>query len=86
MAKPYLAELVSLKPNNDLYARWVKYALTFDKSEIQFIIDNGLVYQANAIKSMISEIIAGGAAPDGLSEKLDKIVELTKLKSSQIRK
>lgn len=48
------------------------------RDDILDIVHNGLTYQAEALRSMIKEIIAGGAAPPHLFQKLDQIVLRTK--------
>lgn len=85
MDQPYLKELVAIRPGNDLYARWVKYGLTLSEQDIELIIDNGLIHQAQALESMMKEIVAGGAMPPSLARKLRLIVIATQEKANGIR-
>lgn len=52
---------------------------------MQTIINNGLLYQARSIQSMIKEIVGGGAAPPKLLKKLDMLVMATEQKANQLR-
>lgn len=85
MNEPFLKELSSMQPGNELYARWLEYALTLTKSDIHIIVRNGLTYQAESLKSMIKEIIGGGVVPPTLLKKLDLIVLATKKYADNIR-
>ena len=85
MNKPYLSELVQVRPGNALYVRWLKYALSLTKDDMATIVDNGLTYQAKSLKSMVSEIIAGGAAPESLFRKLDLLILATERSAGNMR-
>jgi len=82
MNRPFLLELKHVHPGNDLYAGWLKYALSLTRADILEITDKGLTYQAEAIRSMVREIIANQNIPTRLLKKLDLIV-ISSRKSAQ---
>lgn len=83
--KHFLHELLSMRPGNDLYAAWIKYAAELTDADVKNIVENGLTYQANAIRSMIKEIIAGGIVPPKLLSKLDALVAETEKNARNLR-
>jgi len=85
MSKPYLYELSQLDPGNELYSNWMSYALSLTKGDILIIVKNGLTYQAESLRSMVREIIGGGAVRPSLIKKLDAIVLATKRHADTIR-
>ena len=82
---PFLHELENLQPGNDLYALWIEYALSFTKEDITDLIENGMTYQAEALRSMVREVIAGGISSPELNKKLDLIVIATKRQAGKVR-
>ena len=85
MDRPYLHELAELQSRSDLYSRWIEHALDLTRDDILYIVRNGLTYQAEALRSMIKEIIAGGATSPKLFKKLDLIVLATRRYAEKIR-
>jgi hypothetical protein len=85
MSKPFLSELVNIRPGNQLYVEWTKYALSLTREDMSNMVERGLTYQARALKDMVSEMIAGGAAPQSLFRKLDTLVVATERSAGQLR-
>jgi len=85
MDEPFLHELTYLKVGNRLYAGWLDYALSLTRDDVLDIVDNGLTYQAEALRSMVREIIAGQRVPTKLIKKIDTIVLLSRQKSQELR-
>lgn len=85
MNKPYLSELIQVRPGNSLYVKWLKYAISLTKEDMANMVDNGLTYQARSLRSMVNEMIAGGAAPESLRRKLDLIVLATERAAGNLR-
>ena len=83
--EPFFDELISVKAGNSLYESWLKYALSLTKEDIKEIIDDGMSYQADALRSMMREIIAGQKVPFSLSRKLDLIVVAAHKTASSLR-
>jgi hypothetical protein len=81
----FFDELKLIKAGNVLYQGWLDYALSFTKSDIREIIENGLTYQANSLRSMIRELVAGQVIPETLHRKLDIILVATRRKADQLR-
>jgi hypothetical protein len=81
----FFDELELIKAGNVLYQGWLDYVLSFTKSDIREIIENGLTYQANGLRSMIRELVAGQAIPETLHRKLDIILVATRRKADQLR-
>ena len=75
--EPFLHELETLKPSNALYHKWWSYALSLSRDDVLLIIENGLTYQANSLKSMVKELAAGQSVPPTLAKKLDLITSAT---------
>ena len=75
--KPFFHELANLTPGNQLYDDWLSYILSYTKKDVQEIINHGLKYQAEALRSMARELIANQAVPKNLLQKLDLIVSST---------
>jgi hypothetical protein len=85
MSRPFLHELAGLQPGNDLYAGWLEYVLSLTEDDIKGIVRRGLTYQAESLRSMVRELIAGGAAPPELFRKLDLVVLATRRHADNIR-
>ena len=83
--EPFLGELAQIKAGNALYRNWQQYALALTAEDVQQIIDLGLTHQANALRSMARELIAGQAVPISLLRKLDLIASGARRKATQIR-
>jgi hypothetical protein len=83
--KPFFEELELVKAGNTLYQGWLDYALSFTKSDIREIIENGLTYQADGLRSMIRELIAGQPVPKTLHRKLDIILVTARQKANRLR-
>ncbi len=74
MDKPFFHELANIKVSNRLYNGWLEYILSLTREDVLDIVDNGFTYQANALRSMVREVIAGQPIPGTLPKKLDTIV------------
>ena len=83
--EPYFDELIAVKAGNSLYESWLKYALSLTKEDIREIVDDGMSYQADALRSMVREIIAGQKIPFSLKKKLDLIVVAARKTASSLR-
>jgi len=83
--KPYFKELAVIKPNDILYAVWIKHMLSLSNEDIKNIIQMGLTHQAYALKSMVNELIANEDAPAVLIEKVDAVVSAANQHADKIR-
>lgn len=81
----YFKELDDLKISNALYRRWVDYLLTLKKQDILLIAENGLTHQADALNSMIREIIANQPVDKQLIRKLDLLIRTTNAFANKLR-
>jgi len=82
---PYLHELEKIQTKNELYNRWIDYALELTREDILNIIHNGLTYQAKSLQSMIKEIIASGPVDSTLFKKINLIVHATERYAENFR-
>ena len=83
--EPFFDELISVKAGNSLYESWLKYALSLTKADIKEIVESGMTYQADALRTMIREVIAGQRIPYTLGKKLDLIVIATRKAATSLR-
>jgi hypothetical protein len=83
--EPFFDELKLVKAGNTLYQEWQDYVLSFTKSDIREIIEKGLTYQADGLRSMIRELIAGQPVPKTLYRKLDIILVAARHKANRLR-
>jgi len=81
----FFEELELVKAGNTLYQGWLNYALSLTKDDIREIIENGLTYQADSLRSMIREVIAGQPIPKTLHRKLDIILVSARRKANHLR-
>lgn len=82
--KPYFYELTMLSPKNELYATWVKYALTYSRDDVLQLVRQGLTHQVNGLKSMLREIIAGQKVSKSLLAKIEIISRATKKQADKL--
>lgn len=81
----FFKEIETIKTSNALYQRWIDYVLSLEKSDILYIAENGLTHQAEAINSMIRELIADQPIDKKLISKLDLMIRTTNSYASKIR-
>lgn len=81
----FFHELKLLKVSNNAYQLWVDYALSLSREDVLEMIDNGLIYQIQALDNMIREIIAGQQAPKTLLKKLRVILAATENKLQKLQ-
>ena len=81
----YFEELRLVKAGNTLYEHWLEYALSLTKDDIRAIVEGGMTYQADALRSMIREIIAGQPTSESLQRKLDLILVITRRTANSLR-
>ena len=81
----YFNELENVNTGSELYSRWKSYILAMTKEDIKLIVENGLTYQANSLKSMIRELVAGQRVPETLLEKMDSIASATAKTANKLR-
>lgn len=81
----FFTELKLVKAGNTLYENWLEYALSLTKDDIREIVENGMIYQADSLRSMIREIIAGQPIPKTLQRKLDLIVVIARRTANSLR-
>jgi hypothetical protein len=81
----FFEELELVKAGNTLYQHWLDYALSFTKEDIREIIENGMTYQADSLRSMIRELIAGQPVSKTLHRKLDIILVAARRQANQLR-
>ena len=72
--QPFLRELANIQTGNSLYANWLNYALSLSRDDVLEIVEGGLTYQAEALRSMVREIIANQPIQTRVIKKLDLIV------------
>ena len=72
--QPFLRELANIQTGNSLYTSWLDYALSLSREDVLEIVEGGLTYQAEALRSMVREIIANQPIPTRVIKKLDLIV------------
>jgi hypothetical protein len=85
MAEPIFQELVNVRTKNELYNRWIQYLLSLTMAEIEIIVDNGLTYQADSLRSMIREILAGQPTQLSLLKKVELIYKKTYKQADMLR-
>ena len=85
MQESFFEELKVIKAGNTLYQNWLDYALSLTKSDVREIIENGMTYQADSLRSMIRELIAGQPVPKTLHRKLDIILVVARRKANELR-
>ena len=83
--KPYLHELELLRTRNQLYNRWIDYALSLSRDDILEMIRRGQIYQVKALDSMIREIVAGRPVKRSLIKKLKIILSATGRSAAKLR-
>jgi hypothetical protein len=83
--EPFFKELEIVKPGNVLYKNWLDYALSLTKDDIREIVENGMTYQADSLRSMIRELIAGQPVPKTLHKKLDLILVISRKSANSLR-
>jgi hypothetical protein len=83
--EPFFEELKLVKAGNTLYEHWLEYALSLTKDDIRDIVENGMTYQADALRSMVREIIAGQPIPETLQKKLDLILVISRRTANSLR-
>jgi hypothetical protein len=81
----FFNELEIVKAGNSLYQGWLDYALSLTKSDIREMVENGMTYQADSLRSMIRELIAGQPVSKSLHRKLDMILVVTRRKADRLR-
>lgn len=82
--KSYFYELAALTPKNELYTVWIKYALSYSRDDVLQIVRKGLTHQANGLRSMLREIIAGQRVPKSLLAKIEVISKATKRQADKL--
>jgi hypothetical protein len=85
MEESFFKELKTVKAGNALYQNWLDYTLSLTKSDIREIVKNGMTYQADGLRSMIRELIAGQPVPKTLHRKLDLILVISRKKANELR-
>jgi hypothetical protein len=85
MDEPYFQELTNLSPSNKLYKAWIDYALTLSREDVLTIVRQGLTHQANGLRSMLREIIAGNKVSKRLLAKIEIVATATRKQTEKLR-
>lgn len=85
MPKPFFHELVNVRTKSELYSRWVDYLLALTDDDIKEVMESGITHQADALRSMVREVIAGQPVHRSLLEKIDNLYKLTHAQSNVLQ-
>lgn len=82
----FFDEIRQLQVSNPLYREWADYVVGLSRSDVLGIVRAGLTHQADALRSMLRELVAGAQVPKSLLHKMDVVADAARRRAAILRR